>query len=112
MGVSTNIYTYYGVKIPYDNELSEAYEEHYENPQAPDILFDDMCGKYIVLGVRLYNSGDMRYGMEDGDHWKEIDLGMLPKHQIEYKEAFKQFYPQFMHLLDKPFKLITFTHYH
>ena len=112
MGVSTNIYTYYGVKIPYNEELSESYDEVYNNPNVPDILFDGMSGEYIILGERLYDSGDFRYDMEDGDTWKEIDIGMLPAYEILYKEKFAKFFPKLTHLLDKPFKLITFTHYH
>lgn len=108
MGVSTNIYTYYGVKIPYDHELAGAYDEHYLNPQAPDILFGE---EYIVLGKRLFDSGDFRYALEDGDDWKQIDIGMLPAFEIDYRIQFAKFYPDLTHLLEKPFRLFTFTHY-
>ena len=109
MGVSTNIYTYYGIKIPYVFEQNAAYEEVYKECDL-EILFGE---EYIVIGHRLYDSGDFRYGLEGGDNWKEIDLSQLPAYKIESLESFRKWFPGFEYLIkDKPFKLITFTHWH
>ena len=110
MSVAINVYTYYGVKIPYDSAFSDTYDKVYEICDV-DVILDGMCGEYIVLGHRLYNSGDICDAFEDGDNWKEIDIEQLPKYEIEYKEAFKKWFPEFFHLIDKPFKLMTFTHW-
>ena len=100
MGVSTNFYTYYGIKIPYSSDFSESYEEMYDHPDCPDILFDGMDGEYIVFGIRLFDSGDARYGFEAGDQFKEIDLSNLTNLEEKYKAGFKEFFPNFAKLMD------------
>jgi len=47
MGVSTNIYTFYGVKIEWDDDFHEAYDEVYADLQVP-VIVDAMMGEYIV----------------------------------------------------------------
>ncbi len=112
MGISTNVYTYYGIKVErYDEAFSKAYDEKYDDPQCPNVLFDGIDAEYMILGKCLFDSGDFRWDMEDGDDLQEIDLAQLPKYEIEYKEKFRKFFPEFAHLVDKPFKIMTFTHY-
>ena len=112
MGVSTNIYGVYGVKIDWDSSFFEAYEEVYDDDDTPIIISDEMCGEYMVFGTKLYDSGDFRYGMEDGDTWKTIDPSVLSKTEEAYKWIFVKKFPQFVHYMNEPFKLIIFTHYH
>lgn len=112
MGVSTNIYGVYGVKIDWDDDLNDAYDAVYDDDDTPIAILDGMCGKYIVFGTKLYDSGDFRYGMEDGDTWKDIDLGVLKNVEEAYKFVFNKKFPQFAHYMDQPFKLMIFTHYH
>ena len=112
MGVSTNIYAVYGVKIAYDADFAEAYDEVYDDDDTPTIIVDGMSGDYMVFGTTMYDSGDFRYGMEDGDNWKEIDIGFLTKAEEAYKWIFVNKFPQFAHYMNEPFKLIIFTHYH
>src|ERR1035437_10463759 len=98
MGVSTNIYTYYGIKIPYNQEFADAYDNVYENCPV-DVLIDGMGGDYIVLGKKLFDSGDFRWDMEDGDDFKEIDPDELADIERDYKLAFIVGFPQFAHLI-------------
>jgi hypothetical protein len=112
MGISTNIYGYFGIKIDWDDALSDAYDNVYDDHDTPDCQLDGMSGDYMVFGERLYNSGDFRWGMEDGDGCKRIELDKLPQIEAEYKAKFVKKFPDFAHLMDRPFEIIIFTHYH
>ena len=70
-----------------------------------------MGGEYQVLGVKLYDSGDFRWGMENGDEYKEIDISKFPDLEAEYKAKFMAQFPQFSHHMEKPFSMLMFTHY-
>lgn len=112
MGVDTNVYGVYGIRLEgYDREFSEAYDEVYDNCPV-DIIFDGMCGEYIILGEKLFDSGNIRWGMEDGDECKQIDIEDLKQIEADYKEKFVKCFPKFAYFMDAPFKLIMFTHYH
>jgi hypothetical protein len=115
MGVSTNFYTYYGCRIKWNDEFFDRYEELYEENEdladSVDILFDCMGAEYIVFGKRLYDSGDARYGFEDGEAYTEINVLSFPVIEKEYRENFAKVFPDFVHLLE-PFALICFSHYH
>jgi hypothetical protein len=111
MGVSTNFYTVYGVKLDWHDELHAAYDEVYDHSDTPNIIADGMGGDYIILGTVLYDSGDARYGFDGGDQMKEIDLDSLAGLAAEYREQFTAKFPQFAALVATPFKLIAFAHY-
>ena len=110
MGVSTNFYTYYGIQIPWNNKFYEVYDEKYDDIHS-DIIVDGMGGNYMIFGVCLFDSGDYRWGFEDGDTFKEIDLKNLPSLEAEYKVLFKAEFPEFYHIIDQPFKLMSFVHF-
>jgi hypothetical protein len=114
MGISTHIYGYLGAKLPWSNELCQTFEEYFEQDrdhELPSHVFDYMGGRYHVLGVKLYDSGDFRYGMEDGDHTKILDVAQFGEMEKVYKAKFVQQFPQFSHLMDQPFCLIMFAHH-
>lgn len=114
MGVSTNVYVYYGIKIDFNNELNDAFEDYWENNREnllPDHVFDSMTGEYMVLGSRLYNGGDMRYGCEDADGFTTLDLDKLDGMETEYKQEFCTLFPQFADLINQPFEILMFTHW-
>jgi len=111
MGVSTNFYTVYGVKTEWNDEFHEAYDDVYNDEDTPNVIADGMSGEYIVLGIVLYDSGDMRWGFEKGDSFKEVELETLSNMERQYKSQFTAKFPQFSHLLDTTFKLMTFAHY-
>lgn len=48
---------------------------------------------------------------EDGDDFTEIDLSTLADREEKYKQEFVAKFPTFAHLMDRPFKLMTFVHY-
>lgn len=110
MGISINVYTVFGVKLPWHDDFMEAYDVQYDMAQELCIIPDGMGGNYIVLGVLLYDSGDFRYG-EDGDDFKEIDVSDLAQKEIEYKEKFLKEFPNFPSLIEDPFKILVFKHY-
>lgn len=114
MGVSTNIYGYLGIKIAWDDamwDIIDSYEESERSHEIPGYLADGMGGKYIVLGDRLYDSGDARWGWEDGDQYKEIDTSEFDQREAAYKTKFRVMFPQFAHYMDQPFKLMIFFHW-
>jgi hypothetical protein len=111
MGVSTNFYTIHGIKIAWDDVFSDMYNEVYDDEDTPYVLIDGMSGEYMIFGTVLFDSGDARWGFEDGDSYKEIDLCELTIHENEYKESFNEKFSQFSHYMDQPFKLMTITHY-
>jgi hypothetical protein len=111
MGVSTNFYTICGIKIDWDEDFFYAHDEVYDDPDTPYVLFDGMSGEYIIFGEKLFDSGDYRYYFEDGDSFKEIDLSKLSDIETNYQQQFVAKFPQFKHLMDQPFKVMTLAHY-
>lgn len=115
MGVSLNIYVVYGVKIPWDQNLSDKFEEYWEQnreSELPEHQFDGMSGEYMVLGSQLFDSGDFRYNLEAGDSFKKHDIKDLVHMERTYKTRFSRLFPEFVHIMDMPFELIMFAHYH
>jgi hypothetical protein len=124
MGINMHVYTVYGVRLPWDDAFYEAYEEieealmdefGYGKPQPADrqieAIMDGMMGEYMVLGLKLYDSGDFRY-CDDMNNYQEIEeVGLFGK-WFDYKEQFARLYPDHVHLLEgvQP-KLINFIHY-
>ena len=111
MGVSTNFYTMYGIKTDWLDDFSEAFDEVYDDGDTPSVLLGAMDGDYMIFGFVLFDSGDARWGFEDGDSFKEIDISTLPEKEAEYKGEFIAKFPQFAHLMDQPFKLMCLAHY-
>lgn len=114
MGVSINVYAYFGIKINWNSEIYDEFEKCYDYNnkfQGLDHAFDSMCGEYQVLGVKLFDSGDFRYGCEQGDEFAIINREKLNLLEAEYKEKFCAQFPQFAHIMQQPFEILVFTHY-
>ena len=111
MGISTNFYTIHGIKIDWDDDFNEAYDQAFDDADTPYVLVDGMCGEYMVFGTVLFDSGDMRWGFEDGDQYREIDVPSLTQLEYDYKESFRRKFSRFKHLIDEPFKLMTLAHF-
>lgn len=112
MGIDTNVYGVWGVRIEgYDTEFSEAYDQVYDTCPLT-IISDGMNGEYVILGNQLFDSGNIRWGMEDGDECKQIEINNFSEMEQKYKEEFCKWFPKFKHYMDQPFRLIMFTHYH
>lgn len=110
MGISTNYYTVHGLRLEWNDEFNEAYDEVYDVADTPFVLIDGMSGEYIILGKILYDSGDLRWG-ETEDSFVDIDLDTLPALESKYKQEFIAKFPEFASLVEQPFKLMTFVHY-
>jgi hypothetical protein len=120
LGISTHYYTVYGIKIDgYDDALSDVlYSDEDRNslfedkilPEDFGIIMDGMSGEYMVLGKVLFDSGDQRYS-EIKDVFVATDLTKLADYRRDYMRTFSEYFPQFDHYLDEPWKLITFAHY-
>lgn len=124
MGINTHVYTVYGVRLPWNDAFHEAYEEieealldefGYGKPQPADrqieVIMDYMSCDYMILGTRLYDSGDFRY-CDDMNNYQEIEeVGLFGK-WLDYKEKFARLYPDHVHLLEgvQP-KLLNLIHY-
>jgi hypothetical protein len=111
MGVSTNFLVVWGRKIPWHQQLADLYEENYDDNQAPWVLVDGMSGEYVVMGVKLWDSGDARWGFEDMDPARVIDLAILPAWEKAYKEHFEKYYPTLSHLMYPDFQMHVFAHF-
>lgn len=114
MGVSINVYGFFGVRLNWNDQLNDAFEEFWNDNREqdlPDYAFDSMTGDYQVLGVRLFDSGDFRYGAEDGDGCTKLDLESLADQEQKYKDDFINKFPQFAEIMEEPFKILMFTHY-
>jgi len=124
MGINTHVYTVYGVRLDWNDDFYEAYEEIEEalldefgyNKRPPEdrqveAVIDCMGGEYMVLGPILYDSGDFRY-CEGMNNYQEIEeVGLFGK-WLEYKKKFTKLYPEHVHLLEgKLVKLMNFIHY-
>lgn len=114
MGVNLNFYAYYGVKIEYDAAFAEAYEEVYQSIDSESILFDGMSGEYIVIGKRLWDSGDARYSYSDSAGFVKtpLDVDYLATVRKEFKDSFKELLPNWMHIVDQKWELLCFPHFH
>lgn len=109
MGISTNFYTVFGFKI---DEVDEDFmEDHYEHGEDLFVLLDGMGGEYTIFGIKLFDSGDMRYGFEDGDCYIETDISTLLDRKYEYINKFTKIFPEYKsYLLGKDWKIITMAH--
>lgn len=111
MGVSTNFYTVLGIKTEWLDDFAEAYDEVYDDPDTPFVLMDSMDGDYMIFGTVLFDSGDARWGFEDGDSFTEIDISTFAHREEKYKAEFSSKFPEFTHLMDVPFNLMSLAHY-
>lgn len=124
MGINIHVYSYYGFRTEWNQEFSDAYEEVYEanierygyNKEPADaqieVLMDGMSCEYMVFGVRLYDSGDSRWGEMTNSNEIEISDEILAKMKHEYMEQFKRLYPdQYEWASSFPWKLVNFVHY-
>lgn len=112
MGVSVRPCVFYGVKIAgYDEEFVEAYEHMYDGDPTKG-EFDGMSGEWMVLGRRLYSGGESRYGFEEDDGFVSLNPEMLPFFEAQYRNEFLKKLPEYAHLINKPFQILCFLHYH
>jgi hypothetical protein len=116
MGIDTYFYTIHGVKIPWNDEFHSEYYEAYDSvcddSDTPWLLADGMGGEYCIFGTPLFTSGNLRWGFEEGDFYKELDLQNLNELEVKYREEFGKKFPKHVHLLgSEPFKLISLIHF-
>lgn len=111
MGVDIYFRTVYGVKIEWNDDLSEAYDEVYDDEDTPYIELESMSGTYMILGENLFRSDNFRWIDGDGDSFKSIDPNSLSYIEQEYKEKFINKFPQFEHLIHAPFLIHVFVEY-
>jgi hypothetical protein len=116
MGINVHVYSYWGVRTEYNNDVSARWHELDEQDISPaddvEILMDGMSGEYMVFGVQLYDSGDSRWGEMINSNEVEINDAVLKQMQTEYMEKFKTLYPdQYEWLAAKPWRLVNLVHY-
>jgi len=110
MGISTHVYTVYGVKHPYSSEFSEAQEiDDLYKLTSEVAISDGMGGEYLIIGKILFDSGDARWESLSG--FVEIDPANLGLAKEEASAKFIEIMPEFAHLLNAPWRLMTFAHY-
>lgn len=116
MGINTHYYTFYGVKLVFgplasrkeNDDFHEAL--HDRATDGFDSVSDGMDGEYLLLGKILFDSGDLRWGDVE-DTWVNIPLDKLNEIDVEWREAFKETFPERADLIDgKSSILITFMH--
>ena len=114
MGVDTRFMTMYGVKTDWIDEFSDAYEEAYSadgyhGAKLPHVVMDGMMGEYMVFGESILETESMRWEAPCG--FVEVDVNDLDKDREAYIKHFTETFPAFAHLVDKPWKVISFVHY-
>lgn len=115
MGINTNVYSYWGVRTEWNNEVSDRIDEVYNMDLDPkddvDILTDCYSCEYMIFGKKLYDSGDARWGEMVNSNEVEINQTILNNMKEEYMKKFKKLYPdQYDWLSSKPWKLINLVH--
>lgn len=106
MGIDVSAYAVYGIKIDYDDEFSDAYNDT-DEPKDFSVIFDGMFGEYIVIGHVLFAA----YLDEDAE-FTEINVNDLKKYDEEIRTEFMKKFPNHYHLIDgKQFKLFAFVYY-
>jgi len=116
LGINVNVYTYWGVRTEWNDEVSENREYLYNQKIDPrvdvNILIDSMSGDYMVFGIQLYDSGDSRWGEMTNSHEIDISDAILEQIRVDYMSRFKLLYPeQFEWLNEKKWKLVNLVHY-
>lgn len=114
MGVDTRFITMFGVKIDWSDEFSDAYEDayaadDYNGSNLPYVIMDGMMGEYMVFGEPLLETESMRWEAPSG--FVEVDVNELDKHREMYIQKFGETFPDFAHIVDVPWKVISFVHY-
>jgi len=121
MGISTNVYTFYGVKIGRDDKekdmtnlierLYESFEEELDEGVNFDFVVDE---EYIVIGKNLFDSGDFRYGYGDdiNEEFCEVNVDSLKQEEDSIKENVKDFDVNLWKKIEnEKFKIISFIHF-
>lgn len=114
MGINTHVYSYWGVRTEWNDDVHRRHEELYNQKldNAVEILMDGMSGEYMVFGVRLYDSGDARWGEMVNCNEVDISNNALDQMRWDYMSAFKKYYPdQFAWLNSKPWRLVNLVHW-
>jgi len=124
MGINVNVYSYWGVRTKWQDEFYNEYDEvesaasekyGYGKEQPADtnveLVSDGMSCEYMVFGVQLYDSGDSRWGEMYNSNEVDIYPEKMDTLRHEYIELFKRLYPDYVHLVDVPWKLVNFVHY-
>jgi hypothetical protein len=112
MGINTHVYTYWGVRTEYNRDLSEDFEEVYDELDNTQYLFDAMSCEYMVFGNRLYDSGDNRWGEMNNSNEIEINDELLNEMKASFMTEFKEKFPtHYDWLAEKPWKLVSLVHY-
>lgn len=112
MSVGLNVLSFWGILLEgYDRALSEAMYD-LDDDHMLEHAFDGMNGEYMVLGVKLFDSGNVYRDEPTARSTLDLTTGYLPQQEALYKSMFLKRLPQFGHLMDRPFRIITFSHYH
>lgn len=111
MGTSTRFYLMYGVFSEWDDAFNDTFEEYQENGGKMDDFgaLDYICGTHMRIGIVLGKSADARWDAPDID--VNLDIDTLPLLKVEYILRFHKQFPEYIHLLDKPWKIMAFTYY-
>ncbi len=116
MGINTHVYSYWGIRTEWNEDVSERWEELDSQDIDPskdvEILMDGMSCEYMVFGVQLYDSGDARWGEMNNSNEVDISHNVLDQMRWDYMSNFKRLYPdQFEWLNSKPWRLVNLVHW-
>jgi hypothetical protein len=108
MGVDTTYYLVYGIRLDYEANKKfndRLHEDDNPNDDQHFAIVDGMNGEYIVLGV-VIDTKD-RYS----DNFTEIDVSQLDNQREEYSQEFEKTFPDFTHLIQGEWKILSFVHF-
>ncbi len=103
MGVDTTVYTIHGIRIPYDDKLTDIlYERDSLNEYY---IADGMNGEYIIIGAILTSFDQYSEGFE------EIDISSFGDRRAKVIRKFKEEMPELVQRIDTEWSLFSFIHF-
>lgn len=111
MGIDVHFISMYGIRIKWDEKLHERFDElGGEENSDPTMLIDGMGAEFMILGVKLFDSGSERRGFP-GHSYTSIVPDLVEHQWKEWKKHFREKYPDFTHYLDDIPMFISLIHY-
>ena len=123
MGIDTRVFTVYGVRHKTDDykEFFHRYNELVDPSsddakvwipeELPSIIWEGLDYKSFVLGTVLFRTSSFRWDFTAGDISVSIGLWQLEHYEDAYKQQFREHFPDFVELVNRPFKILSFINF-
>ena len=113
MGVDTTIYTFYGVKTDWNEDLygvmNDQYSKNRSYFQKTHDLIDGMCCEYMIFGYQISAMG--AYADDSDDVIELGDMDNLEQFRQEAIQEWRDDFPDFVDIIDQDWKTMVIRHY-